>query len=76
MPIPVERESETLTRQFRGLMESCCFCRRPTPFWHMPKDVAVCEECAPTHEVSQIPPKEEWCAAVAADAASHEPVQP
>ena len=65
MPIAVEREPEGMTRSFRGLMETCCFCRRPTPFWHMPSDVAVCEECAATHDASDVPVKEEWCRAIA-----------
>lgn len=40
--------------------ESCCFCKTPTHYWHTPKDVAVCQSCAATHDVSALPSKREW----------------
>lgn len=42
--------------------EQCCFCWRPTQFWHTPKDVAVCPSCAQTHEPEEVPDKKTWCA--------------
>jgi hypothetical protein len=44
--------------------ENCCFCYRHTNHWHLQKDVAVCEECAETHDVRDIPTKTAWCEAV------------
>lgn len=41
--------------------ERCCFCWRFTPFW-CEKDVAVCEPCAETHDLSEVPTKKEWWA--------------
>ena len=40
--------------------ERCCFCRRPTPFWFQPKDVACCRECGGRAEPSDVPSKKEW----------------
>jgi len=42
--------------------ERCCFCRKPTMHWHAPKDVAVCLECAETHEPAEVPSKANWLA--------------
>lgn len=66
MSVPVVHEDPALTRKFRGLLEFCCFCWKPTTSWHEPKDVAVCESCAETHEPEDVPSKDAWCAAVAA----------
>ena len=44
--------------------EHCCFCFKTAKHWYAPKDVAVCIECAETHEPAEVPNKEEWCAAV------------
>jgi hypothetical protein len=41
--------------------ESCCFCWIPTAYWHEPKDVAVCPECAAKHEAEEVPSKADWC---------------
>lgn len=41
--------------------ERCCFCWKPTKWWHPSKDVAVCPPCSETHSASQIPPKKDWC---------------
>ena len=54
-----------LTRETDGAgppHEWCCFCWEPTPYWHTPKDVAVCQECAMIHTPEEVPTKEEWCA--------------
>jgi hypothetical protein len=42
--------------------EHCAFCRRPTNYWFMPKDVAVCQPCATTHDEADVPTKAEWLA--------------
>lgn len=41
--------------------ERCCFCWRKTTWWHAKKDVAVCPECAKTHNTADIPKKQDWC---------------
>lgn len=43
--------------------ERCCLCRKPTPWWYAPNDVAVCKTCGATRTVSDLPTKEEWFAA-------------
>lgn len=57
--IKIEREPADMSNA--GPYERCCFCRNPTPFWHTPKDVAVCPHCAAIHEESDVPTKAEWC---------------
>jgi len=42
-------------------IERCCFCRKQTHFWYLPKDVAVCEECAKRAQPKDVPDKETWC---------------
>lgn len=42
-------------------VEHCCFCWKRTTFW-CEKDVAVCEPCAETRDLSEMPTKKEWCA--------------
>lgn len=44
--------------------ENCCFCWKPTRYWHARSDVAVCQKCAETHKVSEIPTKATWCKTV------------
>ncbi|WP_156374426.1 hypothetical protein [Pseudorhodoferax sp. Leaf274] len=39
--------------------ERCCMCRSPTPFWHR-SDVALCQSCARTTKLAQLPTKQEW----------------
>jgi hypothetical protein len=55
-------------------LELCCFCWKPTPFWARAEevdenghanDVACCPPCAETHEPSELPSKEAWCAEAA-----------
>lgn len=41
--------------------EQCCFCDQPTNYWCTEKDVAVCQTCASTHTVAQVPSKKAWC---------------
>lgn len=42
-------------------IERCCFCRRPTRYWYLPKDVACCQECARKAEPKDVPTKKVWC---------------
>lgn len=42
------------------VFENCCFCRTPTGFWFLPKDVAVCFTCAETAELEDVPDKATW----------------
>lgn len=41
--------------------EHCCMCRELTRFWHR-SDVALCEPCAKTTKLSELPTKADWCA--------------
>ena len=41
--------------------EHCCFCRKPTRFWYLPKDVACCQKCAKKAEAKDVPSKKVWC---------------
>lgn len=43
-------------------LEHCVFCRRPTHYWHEPKDVPVCQSCAGEHDEMEVPSKAEWLA--------------
>lgn len=43
------------------VLERCCFCRIPTKFWYVKKDVACCQGCAKKHQVKYIPTKKQWC---------------
>lgn len=60
MSIPITLEPEDTP--FRHIKERCCLCRTPTNYWHASKDVAVCEACAETGTVEQLPSKAEWIA--------------
>lgn len=42
------------------LAEKCTFCEKPTKYWYTPKDVAVCPNCAETHNPQDVPTKREW----------------
>jgi hypothetical protein len=46
--------------------EHCCFCFSETRTWCKRKDVAVCEWCAESKNLSDVPSKEVWCAEVRA----------
>lgn len=39
--------------------EKCYFCATPTVFWHLPTNKPVCEECASTHTVSELPKRKQ-----------------
>lgn len=53
--IPIAKEPDEM-----GLPEDCCFCNAPTQYWNTDKDVPVCEGCALTHTLENLPSKEEW----------------
>lgn len=40
--------------------ERCCMCRKTTQYWHK-SDVALCQTCAKTTKLSDLPTKKEWC---------------
>jgi hypothetical protein len=40
--------------------EPCALCTRPTNYWYAPRDVAVCQECAKTASVADVPTKRDW----------------
>jgi uncharacterized UBP type Zn finger protein len=61
MPISIEKEPDTAPFRTR---EHCCFCFKATSFWHTPKDVAVCLECADVYEDQDVPTKSAWCNSV------------
>lgn len=44
-----------------GMLEHCCFCFRPTPFWARTVNVAVCEHCSKVRREDELPFKLEWC---------------
>ena len=56
--ITVQREDEDLSALG---CENCCFCRKPTAFWYVKKDVAVCLLCAATASPEDVPDKRTWC---------------
>lgn len=41
-------------------LENCCFCRKPTPFWYTPNDVACCPACAEFADAQDVPTKAVW----------------
>ncbi len=41
-------------------LELCCFCRAPTPYWFLPKDVACCQGCAARANEKDVPSKDVW----------------
>jgi hypothetical protein len=56
MPIRVEREPKDWGQPH----ERCAFCWFPTPYWYMPRDVAVCKYCAGKVSKDDVPSKVEW----------------
>lgn len=54
MAIKVEKESDEVFQEFGGLTEVCVFCALPTRYWHNRTNNPVCQECAPTHKVSEL----------------------
>lgn len=61
MPVSIAKEPDESPFRTR---EHCCFCFKPTSFWHEPKDVAVCIKCAEIHQDEDVPTKADWCASV------------
>lgn len=63
MPVTVHKEPEAFTRAI-GILENCCNCRKPTPFWfgEGTLNVALCESCAVTMEPHQVPTRAQWVA--------------
>ncbi len=41
------------------VQERCCMCRKQTRFWHK-SDVALCQECAKTTRLADLPTKAAW----------------
>lgn len=58
MPIPVVHDGSPRIEP----AESCCFCWRPTRFWYVKKDVAVCPDDAHFRSPREVPSKKAWCA--------------
>ena len=56
----IDVELEKGVEVFREV-EHCCFCRKPTRFWYLPKDVACCQQCAKKAEPKDVPSKKVWC---------------
>ena len=57
MAIPVTHDQDDAD----GIAERCCFCRDKTRYWFLPKDVAVCPECAKYATAEDVPNKMDWC---------------
>ncbi len=58
MAIIEHEDKEVLKKWGMGLesiLEHCHFCRKPTPYWHTNTNNPVCQECAKTHRVSELP---------------------
>ena len=56
MAIKIEKEPENLGAPY----ELCIFCRNPTPYWSIEKDVPVCPHCAEKYPEEKVITKEEW----------------
>lgn len=57
MAIAIKMEPGDL-REF--VPEWCALCRKPTRFWHEPKGVPCCPQCAETHDAVDLPTRDEW----------------
>lgn len=42
------------------ILENCCFCRTSTKYWYVPKDVAMCPDCAKEALAEEVPDKLDW----------------
>lgn len=44
------------------VLENCCMCRKPTPWWYGKgyRNVALCEACAETTSATKLPTKRQW----------------
>ncbi len=58
--IEVKHETIEDVRDLAAI-ERCCFCRRPTRYWYLPKDVACCRTCAGRAAPEDVPTKKQWC---------------
>lgn len=56
--IPVQHEE--VEAGFASVQELCCFCFQRTRYWYVRNDVAVCQACAKTHRVGEVPTKAVW----------------
>lgn len=56
--IKIEREPEEITKEFRGILEHCVFCKKTTPFWSFKPHRPVCEACAKKKTVKELIEKE------------------
>lgn len=56
MSLRVTKEPEDLSEL---PAEDCCICETPTRYWHR-SDVALCQSCAKTTRLSELPTKAEW----------------
>lgn len=45
MALIVKKEPYFVTKEWRGLLEKCVFCKMPTKYWYKEKE-PVCESCA------------------------------
>lgn len=52
--IEVHEEPEEVQKEFGSLMEKCEFCQKPTRFWTMDGQNAVCPCCAKKHTVREL----------------------
>jgi len=51
--LKVTKESKKVTKQFRGVVERCCFCRSRTKHWY--EEFPICQTCATIHKKEQLP---------------------
>ena len=56
----IEVEHEKGVEGLRSI-ENCCFCRKATRYWYLPKDVACCPGCAERAATKDVPSKKVWC---------------
>lgn len=54
MAIPVEKEPDEMIGEW-GIYEQCHFCNRRTVYWHKRTNNPVCQDCAKSHKVSELP---------------------
>ena len=52
--IPTVEEPKDHYEEF-GFYEKCFFCEKPTKFWHWRTNQPVCNKCAKTHKVAELP---------------------
>lgn len=57
-------EVDDMGQGLHDIKEHCCICYARTLYWYLPKDVSLCQRCAESATVDQIPNKSEWLNAV------------